>query len=113
MKSFALALTATLVLSTAAWAQSAAPAQDETGGGGGGGGGKMKEMVKACRQEAKASGVKAGHDLNQAIADCVVKQKPQAATRMQCRVEGLDKGLKPGDELKSFIKDCVKQKRGA
>lgn len=111
MKSFALALTATLVLSTAALAQAATSGED--GAGAAGGGGKMKEMVKACRQEAKASGVKAGHDLNQAIADCVVKQKPQAAARMQCRVEGLDKGLKPGDELKSFIKDCVKQKHGA
>lgn len=122
MKILALALCATFCLATSAFAQSpdaappaSAPPADQgggggggAGGGGGGGGNKMKDIMQACRTEAKGQGLK-GHDLHQAIADCVVKQKPGMADRMKCRMAGMDKGLKPGEDLKAFVKDCMKK----
>ena len=99
MKSAILCLAASVLLAVPALAQDAAPAS-------GGKGGKMKEAVAACRTEVQTQGVK-GADRKKAIMDCVTKEHPEMAGRMQCRQDGQAKGLS-GDELKTFIRSCAK-----
>ena len=122
MKNLAFALCAVSLLFAAptfAQAQDAAlgagaPADQGGGGGdageaGGGKGGKMKEMIKACRTEAKGKGLK-GAEMKSAMMDCVSKQSPKAAGILKCRMEAKDKGMKPGsDDMKAYVKDCKKK----
>lgn len=120
MKTSALALVATVFLALPAFAQSPAPdaapaaaappaaatpgdAQPAKGGKA-----KPKEIMMGCRSDAKAQGLK-GPAMRKAVDDCVVKQRPDLAGRVQCREDGRAKGLKK-DELKAFVKDCVKGK---
>lgn len=120
MKSTAFALVATVLLALPAFAQTPAP---DAGGpvaappaagapgdepAGRGGKAKLKEMMTSCRSDAKAQGLK-GPDKKKAVMDCVVKQRPELAGRLQCRQDGVAKGLKK-DELKAFVKECVKGK---
>ena len=99
MKSAKLVFAASILLAVPTFAQGAAPAA-------GGKGGKMKEAVAACRTEVQTQGVK-GPDRKKAIMDCVTKEHPEMAGRMQCRQDGQAKGLS-GDELKTFIRTCAK-----
>ena len=110
MKSVVLALAASGLLVAPALAQGdpsggAAPMAGAAAGGGGKGA-KMKAAVQACRTEVQTQGVK-GPDRKKAIMDCVTKEHPEMAGRMQCRQDGMAKGLS-GDELKTFVRTCAK-----
>jgi hypothetical protein len=69
---------------------------------------RAKEVRAACRAEAKGQGLK-GDARKQAVADCVVKQRPDLAARMQCSMDPKAKGL-DRDAKRAFIKDCIKGK---
>ena len=69
---------------------------------------RAKELRAACRDEAKGQGLK-GDARKQAVADCVIKQRPDLAARMQCSMDPKAKGL-DREAKRAFIKDCVKGK---
>ena len=122
MKSVVLALAATillaapgLVLAQDAGGPGTGPGAPDTAGAGapvpggpaaGGKGGKMKAAMQACRTEVQSQGLK-GPDRKKAVMDCVAKEHPEMAGRMQCRQDGMAKGLS-GDDLKTFVRSCVK-----
>jgi hypothetical protein len=63
---------------------------------------------EACRDEAKAQGLK-GPDRRQHIQDCFAAKMPQVAKRIECRKEGQAKGMtQPG--LRDFVRQCVASK---
>src|SRR6516162_4691955 len=60
---------------------------------------------EACRDEAKAQGLK-GPDRRQHIQDCFAAKMPQVAKRIECRKEGQAKGMtQPG--LRDYVRQCV------
>ncbi len=71
-------------------------------------GGGVKALRASCRDEAKSKGLK-GPAKREAVAACVVRQRPDLAGREQCRTEGFGKGLRK-EELHAFVKDCAKTK---
>jgi hypothetical protein len=107
MKKIAFALCATFCLVGSSYAQSDATAPES--GAAAGKSNKMQELVQSCRKQAMAGGLTPGHELRQAVMDCVVKERPGMANMMKCRMAGMDKGLKPGDDLKTYVKDCLKK----
>jgi hypothetical protein len=63
---------------------------------------------EACRDEAKAQGLK-GPDRRQHIQDCFAAKMPQVAKRIECRKEGVAKGMtQPG--LRDYVRQCVASK---
>lgn len=116
MKSALVALAASICLVVPALAQDAAPPPPAgapapaDAGGAGGKGGKMKAAIAACRTEVQSQGVK-GPDRKKAMMDCVTREHPEFAGRMQCRQDGKAKGLS-GDDLKSFIRTCARSSHG-
>ena len=68
----------------------------------------MKEAMSACRTQVQSQGVK-GPDRKKAIMDCVTKDHPEMAGRLQCRMDAKAKGLS-GDEMKTFVRSCAKGK---
>jgi hypothetical protein len=62
----------------------------------------------ACRDEAKAQGLK-GPDRRQHVKDCFAAKMPQVAKRMDCRKEGLAKGVdKTG--MRDYVRQCMASK---
>jgi hypothetical protein len=64
---------------------------------------KAKVVRKECREEANAQGLK-GADKKKAIADCVIKARPDLAAGVECRQDPSLKGLDK-DDRKARIKN--------
>ena len=63
---------------------------------------------EACRDEAKAQGLK-GADHQQHIQDCFAAKMPQVAKQIECRKEGVAKGItQPG--LRDYVRQCMASK---
>jgi hypothetical protein len=66
--------------------------------------GAVKELVAACKSDAKGKGLR-GDELKKAVNDCVALQRPDVAARRQCHEKGKSQGLS-GPELKTFVRNC-------
>lgn len=70
---------------------------------------RAKDVRAQCRDEVKTQGLK-GDERKKAVADCVVKARPDLAAAEECRQ---DPGLKSMDKdaRKAAIKACIKGKK--
>jgi hypothetical protein len=70
---------------------------------------KAKVVRKQCKEEAKSQGLK-GADKKKAIADCVIKARPDLAASEECHQDPSLKGLDK-DAKKAKIKECMASKK--
>jgi hypothetical protein len=120
MKTFAAFLLTGLLVTGSAFAQqnppaapstdqAAAPAAESAPAMTKSGKPKAKDVRKQCAEEAKSQGLK-GAERRKAVADCVVKARPDLAAAEECRhdqnLKGMDK-----DARKAAIKECIASKK--
>jgi hypothetical protein len=119
MKTFAAFLLTGLLVTGSAFAQQnppAAPATDQAAPAAESapamtksGKPKAKEVRKQCAEEAKSQGLK-GAERRKAVADCVVKARPDLAAAEECRHDPKLKGMDK-DARKAAIKECIASKK--
>lgn len=71
---------------------------------------RMKEVRAQCRDETKAQNLK-GDARKQAMADCIVKQRPDMEARVKCQMDPSLKGMDKGAR-KEAVKACVAKSKG-
>lgn len=71
---------------------------------------RMKEVRMQCRDETKAANLK-GDARKQAMADCIVKQRPDMADRVKCQMDPSLKGMDK-DARREAVKACVAKTKG-
>jgi hypothetical protein len=121
MTPFRMLTAALLLSSTAAFAQTAAPpapaatapassaqpaASDLTKDGKP----RMKVVRAQCRDEVKGENLK-GDAKKQAMADCIVKQRPDMEARMKCQMDPSLKGMDK-QARHAAIQACVAKTKG-
>jgi psiF repeat len=70
---------------------------------------RMKVVRAQCREEAKTGGLK-GDARKQAMADCIVKQRPDMEARMKCQMDPSLKSMDK-DARRVAIKACVEKSK--
>jgi hypothetical protein len=70
----------------------------------------MKEVRAQCKAEADAGGLK-GAPRKSAMADCMIKQRPDKAAAIQCRMDPQLKGMDK-DARKTAVKACIAKTKG-
>jgi hypothetical protein len=70
---------------------------------------KAKVVRKQCKEEAKSQGLK-GAEKKKAVADCVIKARPDLAASEECHQDPSLKGLDK-DAKKAKIKECIASKK--
>ncbi|UDL94315.1 hypothetical protein LGH83_17635 [Lichenihabitans sp. PAMC28606] len=66
---------------------------------------RMKVVRAQCKDEVQGQGLK-GAARKDAMAACIVKQRPDKAAAMKCRMDPQTKGMDK-TARKAFVKDCV------
>ncbi len=124
---FRTAAVALILTSTAAFAQTAAPATPAapsvpaaTAPAGGtqpassdltkDGKPRMKVVRAQCRDQVKGENLK-GDARKQAMADCIVKQRPDMEARMKCQMDPSLKGMEKSAKH-AAIQACVAKTKG-
>ncbi len=69
----------------------------------------MKVVREQCRNEVIAGGTK-GPARRQAMADCIIKQRPDMTTRINCAMDPSLKGMDK-DAKRDAVKACVRKSR--
>ena len=66
---------------------------------------RMKVVREACKEETKTGGLK-GDARRQAMADCIIKQRPDMEAKIKCSMDPSLKGMEK-DARKVAVKACV------
>ena len=66
---------------------------------------KMDDVRAQCRDEVRSGGAK-GDARKQAMADCIIKKRPDMETRVKCQMDPAMKGLDK-DARRAAMKACV------
>jgi hypothetical protein len=71
---------------------------------------RMKDVRATCKSESEAAGLK-GDARKSAMADCMIKQRPDKAAAIRCRMDPAMKGMDK-DARKTAMQACVAKAKG-